>query len=136
MRKYPFVVLGVCLLLFAALLTLTWPRPSKVTRENRDRIKEGMTLAEVEEILGGPAGDYRTMPIEYPEYPSGVPCGSLPSGSLAGWAGDEGAVEVYFCSVEPYTVIGTDFLEAGPKPGLVESLRWRLQRRWRQLWGP
>jgi hypothetical protein len=41
--------IGVCLL---------WPRDRPgITRANRERIREGMTLAEVEAILGGPERD-------------------------------------------------------------------------------
>jgi hypothetical protein len=36
---------------------LLWPRTA-ITRENADRIQEGMTLANVEAILGGPPGVY------------------------------------------------------------------------------
>ncbi len=32
-----------------------WPRPSAITAENTARIRDGMTLDEVEAILGGPA---------------------------------------------------------------------------------
>jgi hypothetical protein len=35
---------------------LSWPRTA-ITRENAERIQPGMTLAEVEAILGGPARD-------------------------------------------------------------------------------
>jgi hypothetical protein len=38
-----------------------WPRPNRVTEENFDRIKEGMSLADVEAVLGAP-GDYRSGP--------------------------------------------------------------------------
>ena len=33
---------------------VTWPRPSAITDENSVKIQTGMTLAEVEAILGGP----------------------------------------------------------------------------------
>jgi outer membrane protein assembly factor BamE (lipoprotein component of BamABCDE complex) len=36
---------------------LLWPRPSAITKENANRIQVGMTLQEVEAILGGPARD-------------------------------------------------------------------------------
>jgi hypothetical protein len=39
------------------------PEPSLVTRENFDRIKGGMSRADVEAILG-PPGDYRTGPVQ------------------------------------------------------------------------
>jgi hypothetical protein len=46
----------------AAGVVVLWPQPqpsSRVTRENFDRIHDGMSRAEVEAILG-PRGDYRT----------------------------------------------------------------------------
>jgi hypothetical protein len=41
---------------------LLWPRTA-ITRENADKIRMGMTLAEVEAILGGPARDESTGPL-------------------------------------------------------------------------
>jgi hypothetical protein len=41
---------------------LLWPRPSAITRENAAKVLVGMTLAEVEVILGGPARDDTTGP--------------------------------------------------------------------------
>ena len=38
---------------------------SSITRANAERIHEGMTLAEVEAILGGPARDESTGPLVY-----------------------------------------------------------------------
>lgn len=58
------------ILLFGLFATLTgawllWPRPTTaITRENAERIKLGMTIAEVEAILGGPARDDNAGPIE------------------------------------------------------------------------
>ena len=43
----------------AAGVWLLWPQPA-ITPENAAKIKQGMTLMEVEAILGAPAGDYRT----------------------------------------------------------------------------
>jgi hypothetical protein len=49
----------------AAGVVVLWPRPApeRITRENYDRIRAGMTRAEIETILG-PPGDYTTAPIE------------------------------------------------------------------------
>src|ERR1700722_14500609 len=48
------VALGVC-------EWMLWPRPpSAITRANAAKITEGMTLAEVEAILGGPPRDEST----------------------------------------------------------------------------
>jgi hypothetical protein len=50
--------------LWAAWLVLPGlrPRPS-ITQEDYDRIRVGMTLAEVEGVLGGPPGDYAGRPV-------------------------------------------------------------------------
>ena len=47
----------VATLLLAAGVWLARPASTQITMENASRIKEGMTLAEVEAILGGPARD-------------------------------------------------------------------------------
>src|SRR6266478_2347267 len=57
------LVAGVCLL---------WPQ-SAITRENAEMIWEGMTLAEVEAILGGPARDETTGPVIREEPPEFAP---------------------------------------------------------------
>ena len=46
-------ILAACVWLALAVLALLPPRPG-ITPANIQRIEEGMTLAEVEEILGGP----------------------------------------------------------------------------------
>ena len=48
---------------------MLWPRPDRITRENYERIRVGMSSAEVEAILGGPPGDYRTVRTEDEMYP-------------------------------------------------------------------
>jgi hypothetical protein len=60
-RRRLFLALGVvaCLLLVGGGAWLLWPR-SAITRENAARIEIGMTLAEVEAILGGAARDEST----------------------------------------------------------------------------
>jgi hypothetical protein len=55
--------LPLCLFLAAVLVGLAigvwlvWPRPTAINRDNAAKIKEGMTLAEVETILVGPPRD-------------------------------------------------------------------------------
>src|SRR5258708_730719 len=56
------VVLAVGLIALVGVAAfVAWPRPDRVTRENFDRIKVGMSRTEVEAILG-PQGDYTTGP--------------------------------------------------------------------------
>jgi hypothetical protein len=59
---------GLALVVGALLLTdrLLW-QPG-LTEDNVRRIRPGMTLAEVEALLGGPAADTFEMPADYPAY--------------------------------------------------------------------
>jgi SmpA / OmlA family len=60
-RRHLLLTLPVALVLVAAGGWLLWPRPaSAITRENAAKINVGMTLAEVEAVLGGPARDEAT----------------------------------------------------------------------------
>ena len=63
-RRTLLVVLAGLTVVVAAGAVVLWPRtPSRITLENCNRIREGMSRAEVEAILG-PPGDYRTGPGE------------------------------------------------------------------------
>jgi hypothetical protein len=59
---------GLALVVGVLLLTdrLLW-RPG-LTEDNVRRIRPGMTLAEVEALLGGPAADSFEMPADYPAF--------------------------------------------------------------------
>jgi hypothetical protein len=63
-RTYLRCLIGVALIALALLLTdrLLW-QPG-LTEDNVRRIRPGMTLAEVEELLGGPAADSFEMPAD------------------------------------------------------------------------
>lgn len=41
---------------------LTDPRAASITKANFDRIQDGMSVAEVNQLLGVPPGDYRSEP--------------------------------------------------------------------------
>jgi hypothetical protein len=69
MRRHALLwVCGVALVVGALLLTdaLLW-QPG-LTKDNVRRIKPGMTLVEVEALLGGPAADTFEMPADFPAY--------------------------------------------------------------------
>jgi hypothetical protein len=125
-RKALLAGVPLLLVLAGALVLLRPPGPCPVTRGAYERIEPGMSRTEVEEILGGPPGDYRTRPTRVEEGPgSGF--------TWEGWWGDEGMVEVCF---RGDSVLVTRFQETlPPGPGLLETLRWRLKRRWEKLRG-
>jgi hypothetical protein len=120
-------MVGVGLVAVALLLTgalfLLFPRSSRVTKAAFDQIEVGMSRPEVEAILGGPPGDYTTMPVQ-PDLRS--PGGLV---ECLYWEGDEGTIEV---TVDADGAISwKGFCEARPeKVGLFGLLWWRFQR-WR-----
>ena len=69
MRKLAVAVLALALLLVGTLLPLVRPLRCPVNRAAFERIKVGMTQAEVHAVLGGPPGDYRTEPSAPPGPP-------------------------------------------------------------------
>src|SRR5947209_8126107 len=85
-RRRVLALVAVALLIGASGVTWTvfWPRPH-IAAERYELIQQGMTLAEVSALLGGPPGDYRTEDVgpRYPfSYPPGCPL----------WQGNEGAI--------------------------------------------
>lgn len=71
-RRLLLLALPVGLLVLAIGVGLLWPRTA-ITRENAAKIEPGMTLAEVEAKLGGPARDETTGPVEREEPPEFAP---------------------------------------------------------------
>jgi hypothetical protein len=57
-RKLLVALAGLAVVVAVGVVVL-WPPEDRITEANLERIKEGMTQAEVEAILG-PPGDYRT----------------------------------------------------------------------------
>jgi hypothetical protein len=57
-KKRAVVVVILLLVLVTGLWFLTKPRPHQINQVGFDQITEGMTQQEVEEVLGGPPGDY------------------------------------------------------------------------------
>jgi hypothetical protein len=62
-RRFLFLSLGAVLVGFAAGAWLLWPRPF-ITRGNAAKIEKGMTLGEVQALLGGPERIETTGPTE------------------------------------------------------------------------
>src|SRR5437868_999234 len=63
-RRLLLLALPVALVLLGVGAWVLWPRTA-ITVENGDRIREGMTRAEVESILGGPERIEATGPVKY-----------------------------------------------------------------------
>jgi hypothetical protein len=104
-----------------------------VTDANFDRIKEGMSRAEVEEILG-PAGDYTTGPTYYHSQLS-LEWLHLYADELPGyqWQGDDGTIVVFF---DEQVVAHTYFTSnCRLTQGRLDNLLWRFKRQWRR-WFP
>jgi hypothetical protein len=54
--RRPLIAVSVAVAIFLVVAWLAWPRTA-INQTNFERIQMGMSLAEVEEILGGPARD-------------------------------------------------------------------------------
>jgi hypothetical protein len=134
-RKRLGVLIAGTVALVCVAAFMLWPRPMRVTAENYNRIKAGMTRAEVETILGGPPGDYATEATAFAdrayEYQIDLPRGEVVRASdwradtiiiRVAWDGD--VVKGTVC--EPNKSSGASWLE---------NLHWRVKRQWRR-WFP
>ena len=127
-------LLGLGLLLVAGAFVvtdaLTTPAPG-VTEENCDRIRKGMTLANVRAILGGPASQV----VDLPGAPfSGQEPPPEATRWLRIWTGEGVAVQVNFSAREVVTSAWWsgpgvwDVREARPRPDPFDRLRKDLGR--------
>lgn len=89
-RSWPLLSAIACIALAASAFWLAHPRVS-ISQATCDKIKPGMTRAEVEALIGGPPGDYSTksaLPAIL-ELPPGVSRFEL-------WFDDQGVIMVVF----------------------------------------
>ncbi len=136
-RKLPGAV--AALTLAGAAAFVLWPRPDRLTRVNFDRLREGMSLAEVGALFG-PPGDYRTGPTVISEDTTvyrGLRPGPWPASAPAEWAewrSDGAWVEVGFDDAG--SAIFAAFSPGWPTDqGALDNLLWRAKRQWRR-WFP
>jgi hypothetical protein len=129
MRKLLVGLLAVGLVLFGAVLSLVLPGRCPVNRAAFERIKEGMTKAEVEAILSGPAGDYRTRPTQSGDFIEGWGEGmrwiAFGGGTGYTWIGNEVLIEVHF---DAGGVSGVMLWTKVPNTNPVAVATWRLRR--------
>jgi hypothetical protein len=136
-RKLLVALAGMAVMIVAGLVVL-WPtQPNRITQENCDRIKKGMSRAEVETILG-PPGDYRTGPGQGVLAWDPILDGTTRHNECtnrSNWAGDTGWVSVDFENGDG-TVWASEFIESkriAQHP--LENLLWRAKRQWHR-WFP
>ncbi len=136
-RRVEALAVGSLVVGIAAFLL--GPPPSRVTRENFDRIREGMSRAEVEGILG-PRGVYANGPVFLPALKQCVLAGE-PTDATWAWYTDDATVRIDFD--ESGGVVETRFgptsrIKQGPLDNLLwraENLLWRAERQLRR-WFP
>jgi hypothetical protein len=125
-RRLLLLALPVALGCSAALLWVVWPHTA-ITPDNAAKIKRGMTLAEVEAILGGPPGNYAS---NYTGLGTGY---AGPGGALivfdvqerTTWAGDDGMLTVFLDN--DGRVRKTQFYEVIDRDTFMGSIRrWLL----------
>jgi hypothetical protein len=147
--KRRWVVAGLVVLAAAGAVTL-WPRPERITRENYECIRDGMSRAEVEAVLG-PPGDYRTAPTEAPPLLGGDfgpalivmhstaidaieihSAATTPVEKLV-WHGDQGNIKVW---IDSDGVASRSFsVRQKVAQSHLDNLLWRAKRQWRK-WFP
>jgi hypothetical protein len=123
-RRWLLILGALGLLAVVGVLVLVFlPQPGdRITRETFDEIREGMTLWEVEQLIGVPPGDYTTGDrVVY------LPPASAGHGPIRHeWQGDEGGIEVWLNA--DGRVVWKDFTSvvAFKRHSLLERLRRRL----------
>jgi hypothetical protein len=98
-----------------------------IDQEHCNRIKVGMSQAEVEEILGGPPGDFTTQPVAFVG-----PClTGLPRLRWERWAGNRAMILVRFDEQDQVQLVwlGDDPIPV-PPPSLAERVGVWVQRLW------
>jgi hypothetical protein len=139
-RRKLLVALAGLAMVVAAGTFILWPRavvleprPLRATRQNYDRIRIGITRAEVEASLG-PPGDYTTGPTHPTGRDHGVEGSSLVCASVTQWLTDNGSIVVEFDArgrVRGWSWGGTQRVEQGP----LDTLLWNANRQWHR-WFP
>jgi hypothetical protein len=134
LRRKLLVALAGLAVVGAAGAVVLWPRPG-VSRRNYHRITDGMSRAEVEDILGKPSGASYTRPVNTGSGRKEVPWpeevtwrSDSETEEVQSWASDVALVRVHFDASERAT--GKEFGRPYPyKPSLVDWV-WDLWHHW------
>ncbi len=135
-KRWRWVLAGmvIAFLLVAGSRFLAASQSDRIIGQNFDRIKDGMTLAEVEQLLG-PPGD-RTTRAEYLDGPHISVAFREDNGPFSKfeWMSDRGYISVTFdASGRAYkkSYMRNDSLEQN----LADEFFWQVNRQWRR-WFP
>jgi hypothetical protein len=132
-RRTLLVVLAGLAVVVAAVVVVLWPRAVPIKMENYVHIKYGMTLREVEAILDGPPGDYRTKRplVETEDLDQLFARDRVRSGKVATefWQCDDAIQAVHFNLYGRADYLRHDLLQQ-PPGGPLDNLLWRLRRQW------
>ena len=116
-RRLMWVGVVACVVLTLAAAGWRAVRPHPVNRANSERIREGMTCAEVEAILRGPPGDYTTSDcVPFPRF--------FDVQKVNVWISNEGRVWVRFD--KDGRVAWSNFRPAEVEPTPLQRLSARL----------
>jgi hypothetical protein len=119
-RNLFLVLAGLTVLAVEAIVL--WPREDRITRENCDHIRKGMSLDEVEAILG-PPGDYRTGPTN-----GGSPFFVK---ERYRWSGDTAEIEMRLDSSKRADQVSCWPANRVAQDPIANAI-WRLTRQWRR----
>jgi hypothetical protein len=137
-RRTLLVVLAALAVMIAAGAVVLWlqSEQARVTQANFERIRDGMTRAEVAAILG-PPGDFRTkesIVLEPPtvdrviHYPPPGP----PMVAYDQWISDSHVASIAFCPAS-CLVEARWFMDNVPiEQSAFETALWRLKRLWQR----
>jgi hypothetical protein len=123
------VALAVLVVVGAPVL---WPPPNRVTQENYDSIRMGMSRTEVEAIFGAP-GDYTSGPTDY-RVDTAPQFASTAGYTFGIWNTDTSSVGVVFDAEDR---VSDSWFCVGKRleQGALDNLLWRAKRQWRR-WFP
>src|SRR6516162_6464160 len=131
-RRWGLVLTGLAMALAGTAALALWPWPSRLTEENAARIRVGVTLVEVETIVG-PRGDYRTCDGEVADADLAIrPVGNpTPDDRIEHWIVNSAILAVSFDKAG--RVSGSVLLPLRNKDhGPLGNLYWWLGHEWRR----
>jgi hypothetical protein len=131
-RRTLLVVLAGLAVVVAAGVVVLWPRASQVTLENCQCICKGMTRFDVELILGGPPGDYRTRPTwDWRQEDDFMRSSFLfdHDRRVGHWYGDGVMLVVVFDPDDKVFIADSRHI-GGPTASVLDTWKWQLKRQW------